>query len=100
MVSFELSEEERMVQQVAHEFAKKEIRPVAAHYDEHEEVPYDIIKKAAGLGFGVSKAGSVLDGASSSLIPSILPSTCSGTPDSNCSGTRPIRAGQFLRTNS
>ena len=72
VVSFELSEEERMVQQVAHEFAKKEIRPVAAYYDEHEEVPYEIIKKAAGLGFGVSRAGSVLDGSSSSLIPCIL----------------------------
>ena len=72
MVSFELSEEERMVQQVAHDFARKEIRPVAAYYDEREEVPYDLIKKAAGLGFGVSKAGSVLDGAASSLIPSIL----------------------------
>lgn len=71
MVAFELSEEERMVQQVAHEFAKKEIRPVAAYYDEHEETPYDIIKKAAGVGFGISKAGSLLEGGSS-LLPSIL----------------------------
>ncbi|HQW51936.1 MAG TPA: acyl-CoA dehydrogenase family protein, partial [Tepidiformaceae bacterium] len=62
MVSFELTEEEKMVQQVAHDFAKKEIRPVAAYYDEHEEVPYDIIKKAAAIGFGVSKQGSLLEG--------------------------------------
>jgi len=73
MVSFELSEEERMVQQVAHDFAKREIRPVAAYYDEHEEVPYEIIKKAATLGFGISKdGGSLLDGSGSALIPSIL----------------------------
>jgi acyl-CoA dehydrogenase len=72
MVSLELSEEEKMVQQVAHEFAKKEIRPVAPYYDEHEEVPYDIIKKAAAIGFGVSKQGSLLEGSGSSLIPSIL----------------------------
>ena len=71
MVGFELSEEERMVQQVAHDFAKKEIRPVAAYYDENEETPYDVIKKAAAIGFGVSKAGSLLEGGSS-LIPSIL----------------------------
>ena len=70
MVAFELSEEERLVQQVAHDFAKKEIRPVAAHYDETEETPYDVIKKAAALGFGVSREGG-LDGGSS-LIPSIL----------------------------
>src|SRR5690606_4124527 len=72
MVSFELSDEERLVQQVAHDFAKKEIRPVAAYYDEREEVPYDIIKKAAAVGFGVSRQGSILDGGGSSLVPSIL----------------------------
>ena len=72
MVSFELTDEEKMVQQVAHDFAKKEIRPVAAYYDEHEEVPYDIIKKAAAIGFGVSKQGSLLEGSGSALIPSIL----------------------------
>ncbi len=72
MVSFELSEEEKMVQQAAHDFAKKEIRPVAAYFDEHEETPYDLIKKAAGVGFGVSREGGILDGAGSSLLPSIL----------------------------
>lgn len=72
MVGFELSEEERMVQQVAHDFAKKEIRPVAAHYDEAEEVPYDLIKKAAAIGFGVSRGGSVFEGAGSALLPSIV----------------------------
>jgi acyl-CoA dehydrogenase len=72
MVAFELSETERMVQQVAHDFAKKEIRPVAAHYDEHEEVPYDIIKKAAAIGFGISREGSLLEGEGSALLPSIL----------------------------
>ena len=72
MVSFELSDEERLVQQVAHDFAKKEIRPVASYYDEREEVPYDIIKKAAAVGFGVSRQGSILDGGGSSLVPSIL----------------------------
>lgn len=72
MVSFELTDEEKMVQQVAHEFAKKEIRPVAAYYDEHEEVPYDIIKKAAAIGFGVTREAGVLDGGGSSLLPCIL----------------------------
>src|SRR5262249_13676484 len=35
-----------------------------------------------------------------SVIPIIRPSTCAGTPLSNCSGTRPIRGGQFFRTRS
>jgi len=72
VVAFELSEEERMVQQVAHDFARKEIRPAAAYYDEREEVPYDIIKKAAAIGFGVTREGGLLEGASSSLLPSIM----------------------------
>ncbi|MEX2081642.1 MAG: acyl-CoA dehydrogenase family protein, partial [Dehalococcoidia bacterium] len=72
MVAFDLSEEEKMVQQVAHDFARKEIRPVAGFYDEHEEVPYEIIKKAAAIGFGVSREGSALDGSGSALLPSIL----------------------------
>jgi len=73
MVSFELSDEEKMVQQLAHDFAKKEIRPVAAYYDEREEVPYDIIKKAAGVGFGVSRHGGIVEGGTSSaLLPVIV----------------------------
>ncbi|HSE47057.1 MAG TPA: acyl-CoA dehydrogenase family protein, partial [Gemmatimonadales bacterium] len=72
MVSFELSDEERLVQQVAHDFAKREIRPVAGYYDEHEETPYELIKKAAAVGFGVSREGGLLEEGSSSLVPSIL----------------------------
>ncbi|MCK6563741.1 MAG: acyl-CoA dehydrogenase family protein [Dehalococcoidia bacterium] len=71
MVSLELSEEERMIQQVAHDFAKKEIRPTASYYDEHEEVPYDLIKKGAGIGFGISKSGGLL-ATTSALVPSII----------------------------
>ncbi|HYY44111.1 MAG TPA: acyl-CoA dehydrogenase family protein [Actinomycetota bacterium] len=34
----------------AHEFAEKEIRPVAAQYDESEEFPWPVLKKAAEAG--------------------------------------------------
>ncbi len=51
MVDFALSEEERMIRDLTHEFAEKEIRPVAEYYDEHEgEYPTPVIKKAAELG--------------------------------------------------
>ncbi len=51
MISFELSEEQRAVQKVAHEFAEREIRPLAAEYDEREEYPEWFVEKAfrAGL---------------------------------------------------
>jgi butyryl-CoA dehydrogenase len=57
MVDFGLNEEERMVQQLAHEFALKEIRPRAQYYDEHEEVPRDIMLKANNLGLSAGMFG-------------------------------------------
>lgn len=50
MVEFALTEEQKAFQRLAHEFAEKEIRPVAAEYDESEEFPWDIVKKAAKMG--------------------------------------------------
>ncbi len=41
---------ERELVQLAHEFAAKEIRPVAARFDETEEFPADVIRKAAKVG--------------------------------------------------
>src|SRR5436190_3793250 len=38
-VSFALTEEQRALRDLAHEFAEKEIRPVAAEYDEHQTHP-------------------------------------------------------------
>jgi alkylation response protein AidB-like acyl-CoA dehydrogenase len=50
MIDFSLTEEQKEFQKLAHEFAKNEIRPAAPYYDETEEIPWDIIKKAAKLG--------------------------------------------------
>ena len=49
-VSFELTEEQRSLRDLAHEFAEKEIRPLAAEYDEHQTHPVDVIEKAHALG--------------------------------------------------
>ncbi len=50
MISFELSEEQRQIRDWVHEFAEREIRPVAAYYDETEEFPWPVVKKAAEVG--------------------------------------------------
>lgn len=50
MISFQLSAEQAQMQQVARQFATAEIRPVAAHYDESEETPWPVLKKAAQMG--------------------------------------------------
>ena len=49
-VSFELTDEQNDLRALAHEFAEKEIRPVAAEYDEHSTHPADVIAKAHELG--------------------------------------------------
>ena len=49
-VSFELSDEQQSLRELAHEFAENEIRPVAAHHDETGEFAWDTIRKAHELG--------------------------------------------------
>jgi acyl-CoA dehydrogenase len=49
-VSFALTDEQRALRELAHEFAEKEIRPRAAEYDEHQTHPADVIAKAHEVG--------------------------------------------------
>ena len=49
-MDFSLSEHHLELQKWAHEFAEREIRPVAAQYDESEEFPWPVVKKAAEAG--------------------------------------------------
>jgi acyl-CoA dehydrogenase len=49
-VSFALTDEQKALRELAHEFAAKEIRPVAAEYDEHQTHPADVIAKAHDIG--------------------------------------------------
>lgn len=49
-----LTEEQKMVKDLAHKIAEEKIRPVAAKYDQSEEYPWDIIKITAEAGlFGL-----------------------------------------------
>jgi alkylation response protein AidB-like acyl-CoA dehydrogenase len=50
MADFALTAEQLEFQKWIHEFAEKEIRPVAAQYDETEEFPWPVVKKAAEVG--------------------------------------------------
>jgi acyl-CoA dehydrogenase len=49
-VSFALTEEQRALRDLAHEFAEKEIRPKEREYDEHSTHPADVIAKAHEIG--------------------------------------------------
>lgn len=51
MVDFRLSDEQQMLQQLARDFSKKEVAPVAAEHDRTGDFPVAVVKKAweAGL---------------------------------------------------
>ncbi len=50
MVDFELTEEQKLMQKTAHEFAEKEMRPIALEYDKKGTMPWDVVKKAHEIG--------------------------------------------------
>jgi len=47
---FELNEEQMMVQEMARNFAQKELLPIAADLDEQVRYPVEVVKKMADLG--------------------------------------------------
>ena len=50
MISFSLTDEQRMLQETAHKFAEQEIRPKAEHHDRTGEFPSEILQKAFEVG--------------------------------------------------
>ncbi len=97
-VSFALTEEQRALRELAHEFAKKEIRPKAAEYDEHQTHPADVIAKAHEVGLmnphlPEELGGAGLGGLEGTLIGEELCWGCSGIGTSivaNILGALPV----------
>ncbi len=50
MLNFQPSSEQKMLRDMAHDFAENEIKPVAEYYDQHEEFPWPIVEKALEYG--------------------------------------------------
>jgi alkylation response protein AidB-like acyl-CoA dehydrogenase len=50
MIDFTLTPEQSEMRDLAHTFAEQEIRPVAAELDEHEQFPWELVRKAGELG--------------------------------------------------
>src|ERR1700738_976195 len=101
LVDFTLTDEQKNLREMAHDFAVKEIRPVAWEYDKDGTWPQDIIEKAWEVGlmnshieeqYGGAGAG-YLDGC---LIEEELSWGCSGIQTSlGCNGlaTAPVILG-------
>jgi alkylation response protein AidB-like acyl-CoA dehydrogenase len=49
-ISFELTPEQRELRDLAHDFAERELRPIARECDDREDCPPELLGKAAALG--------------------------------------------------
>jgi alkylation response protein AidB-like acyl-CoA dehydrogenase len=67
-MDFRLTSEQEMIRDMVRDFTEKNIKPVAALYDEEKQFPYENLKKMANLGlmgmnipaeFGGSEVGVV-----------------------------------------
>jgi len=100
-ISFALTEEQRSLRDLAHEFAEKEIRPKAAEYDEHQTHPADVIAKAHEVGLmnphvPEELGGAALGALEGALIGEELCWGCSGIGTSiiaNVLGSLPVLLG-------
>ena len=70
--NFGLSDEQQMIQQLARDFAQKEIAPVAEHYDQTHDYPWPVIKKAQALGLTMLNVPEAYGGMGLSLFEECL----------------------------
>jgi acyl-CoA dehydrogenase len=82
-ISFELTPEQRDLQALAHEFAERELRPIAREWDEREDCPPELLGKAAALGLTshaipAEFGGGGVSAVSSALVAEELSWGCAG----------------------
>ncbi len=71
-LSFQLTDEQTMIRQLARDFARGEIAPVAEHYDQTHEYPWPIIRKAQELGLTTQNVPEEYGGLGLSLFEEVL----------------------------
>ena len=71
-MDFELNESQKAVQELARNFAEKEMRPVVMKYDESMEFPFKIVEKLGELGFMGITCPDELGGAGLTELESIV----------------------------
>jgi len=71
-VTFQLNEEQTMIQQMAREFAEKEIIPVAPEYDASHAYPQPVVDKAKELGLTTMNVPEAYGGMGISLLEEML----------------------------
>jgi alkylation response protein AidB-like acyl-CoA dehydrogenase len=95
-ISFRLTPEQRELQRLAHEFAERELRPIAAEWDELEAYPPDLLAKAARVGLTsyaipAEYGGGGADAVTSALISEELSWGCAGLASTIQATMFPVR---------
>jgi acyl-CoA dehydrogenase len=67
-VGFTLTEEQKLLQQMAREFARHEIIPVAKEYDQSHQFPWPVIRKAQELGLTIMTVPKAYGGSELSML--------------------------------
>jgi alkylation response protein AidB-like acyl-CoA dehydrogenase len=96
LISFDLTDEQRELQRVAHEFAERELRPIAAGWDEREAFPPDLLANAARVGLTsyaipTEYGGGGADAVTSALIAEELAWGCAGLSSTIQATMFPVR---------
>jgi alkylation response protein AidB-like acyl-CoA dehydrogenase len=83
VISFDLTEQQRELRALAHEFAERELRPVAAEADAEDTFPLDLLGKAASLGLTSHSipheyGGGGVDAVTAALVGEELSWGCAG----------------------
>ncbi len=83
-MDFELSTDQKMIQQMVREFAQKEVEPIAAEIDEKGEFPMEIVKMMGPLGLmGVAipeeYGGAGMDSVCVAIVVEELSRVCAST---------------------
>jgi alkylation response protein AidB-like acyl-CoA dehydrogenase len=71
-MNFDLTEEQRAIQDTARAFARDEMMPFARQWDEDEIFPVDTLRRAAALGFGGIYVSADVGGSSLSRLDAVL----------------------------
>jgi acyl-CoA dehydrogenase len=95
-IGFAPTDEQRELQALAHEFAERELRPVAAEWDDREDFPPDLLTKAARLGltsYGIpaEHGGGGVDYVTAALIAEELAWGCAGLAATITATMFPVR---------
>jgi len=72
VIDFSLTDEQKALQEMAHEFAEKEMRPNAAKYDKGEEFAWDVINKAFEVGLITCELPEELGGGGLSHLDAVI----------------------------